>query len=478
MIVAPLASGFRDTAAAIALKSLPCWLISAVVHTLVMIALAAVLVPPLLCRPSQIEATFDDRPGDEELICQTLTVNRQNAVAEPMSTPEELQQILAPLAKPAKLEVEPPRGNLSGDPVLAMIGNAYRGRESDTKETMIELSGGTPETQEAVALGLKWLARNQQEDGSWNLKGPYANGGRHENHEVATAMALLAFQGDGNTTEAGPYQEEVRKGWYFLLRQQEANGCFYRTGYRTHRYYTQGLATIAVCELYGMTHSPALRRSYREPAIKAIEYCVKGQGMTGGWRYVSRTDSDLSVTGWVLMALQSARMAGLAVPRKTLYRASEFLDSTGRKVPGQYSYQPGKSPTRTMTAEGLLSRQYLGWKRDHPDLVAGVDWLLLPENELDYAKGRDVYYWYYATQVMHHMEGEPWKKWNLTVREKVPAAQVREGDEAGSWDPLQPSRDKRADEGGRLYVTCLSLYILEVYYRHLPLYSSPFVYLR
>lgn len=109
--------------------------------------------------------------------------------------------------------------------------------------------------------------------------------------------------------------------------------------------------------------------------------------------------------------------------------------------------------------------------------MAGVDWLLLPENELDYTKNRDVYYWYYATQVMHHIEGEPWKKWNLAVCEQVPAAQIREGNEAGSWDPFQPTRDRRAAEGGRLCVTCLSLYILEVYYRHLPLYSDPFVYL-
>ena len=36
-----------------------------------------------------------------------------------------------------------------------------------------------------------------------------------------------------------------------------------------------------------------------------------------------------------------------------------------------------------------------------------------------------------------------------------------EPDEHGHWGQF----------GGRLYVTCLSTYILEVYYRHLPLYD-------
>jgi hypothetical protein len=83
-----------------------------------------------------------------------------------------------------------------------------------------------------------------------------------------------------------------------------------------------------------------------------------------------------------------------------------------------------------------------------------------------------VYYWYYATQMLHHLEGEPWKKWNGIMRDLLVEKQIRSGKERGSWDPVRPTPDRWGAHAGRLYVTCLSIYILEVYYRHLPLYSS------
>ncbi len=109
---------------------------------------------------------------------------------------------------------------------------------------------------------------------------------------------------------------------------------------------------------------------------------------------------------------------------------------------------------------------YLGWERDDPRLQNGVAYLL--EN-LPAWNEQNVYYWYYATQVMHHMEDSPWRIWNEEMRKLLPEKQVRRGRERGSWDP---NGDRWGADGGRLYVTCLSLYVLEVYYRHLPLYRT------
>ena len=106
----------------------------------------------------------------------------------------------------------------------------------------------------------------------------------------------------------------------------------------------------------------------------------------------------------------------------------------------------------------------LGARR--PRLRSGVDYLLA--NLPDWDK-RNVYYWYYATQVCHHMEGEDWQKWNEVMRQLLPEHQEKRGGERGSWDP---NGDRWGDAGGRLYVTCLSLYTLEVYYRHLPIYRQ------
>ena len=70
------------------------------------------------------------------------------------------------------------------------------------------------------------------------------------------------------------------------------------------------------------------------------------------------------------------------------------------------------------------------------------------------------------------MEGDHWKTWNAVMRQVLPEQQVKRGREKGSWDPERPSLDQWAPHGGRLYVTCLSIYMLEVYYRHLPLYTK------
>jgi hypothetical protein len=85
-------------------------------------------------------------------------------------------------------------------------------------------------------------------------------------------------------------------------------------------------------------------------------------------------------------------------------------------------------------------------------------------------KDADFYYWYYGTQVLHHYGGEPWRAWNNVMREELPAAQVKTGREAGSWAPQRDGRWGSA--GGRLYTTCMAIYCLEVYYRHMPLYKS------
>jgi hypothetical protein len=210
----------------------------------------------------------------------------------------------------------------------------------------------------------------------------------------------------------------------------------------------------------------------REPAERAVKYAVATQDKLGGWRYFPGEDSDTSVTGWFVMALQSARMAKLDVPQKTLDNISAYLDKAQVSGGREYMYQPDAFTTPAVTAEGLLCRQYLGWKQNDPRLIEGVK--ALTRNPVDYnSRDRDVYYWYYATQAAHHMENVNnegiWQAWNKVMRQEVPTHQVKEGPETGSWDP---NNDKWGQQEGRLYVTCLSIYMLEVYYRHLPIYSG------
>ncbi len=472
----------NEDIAEIALKNAPPWLISALVHTIVMILMAILLLPQVLNNQISLETIFADSDtlGEQLEFDSPLAGNDPEKVEKPEISINDLPPVESPLSAPPEVNVTSLFSGQSmvGDAASPNIGHLLTGRDAGSKGALLAAYGGNKTTEAAVAAGLKWLAKHQQKDGSWSLIGPYADGARNENREAATAMALLAFQGAGNTVEYGDYKDAVKRGWYYLLKQQDGDGCFFREGNFGHRFYTHGQATIAICELYAMTKDPTLLSAYKEPAEKAIDYCVKTQSPLGGWKYTPNGPSDMSVTGWVLMGLQSARMAGLEVPAKTLDNIRGYLDRMAQNGGSRYPYEVGQDPTRAMTAEGLLCRQYLGWKRNNPELLEGVEWLLQPENALSYAKDRDVYYWYYATQVMHHMEGEPWQKWNKVMCQEVPKAQVQKGSEAGSWDPVKPIRDEWGGEGGRLYVTCLSIYMLEVYYRHLPLYSNPFMYLR
>jgi hypothetical protein len=110
---------------------------------------------------------------------------------------------------------------------------------------------------------------------------------------------------------------------------------------------------------------------------------------------------------------------------------------------------------------------YLGWPRNNPAIDGGTARLLaLAPFRAD---DQSFYYWYYATQLLHHAEGPAWEQWNAAMREQLPRLQVTEGPEAGSWSPGGPPLDRSA---GRLYSTCMAIYCLEVYYRHMPIYES------
>ncbi len=163
-------------------------------------------------------------------------------------------------------------------------------------------------------------------------------------------------------------------------------------------------------------------------------------------------------------------MAKLSVPRDVLNRVSDYLDAAQIDDGRRYGYLLDKQESKAVCAEGLLCRQYLGWRQDDPRLVDGIS-SLVQNNPIAYDLGvdHDVYYWYYATQAAHHMEGTIWDDWNKNMRQIVPEKQVKEGPEAGSWDNVG---DKWGGWNGRLYMTCLSIYMLEVYYRHLPIYSG------
>lgn len=451
------------------LRESPPWLVSAIVHMLAMIVLglwlANVPAEPNLLLDAGYADDFGQPIDDLDLARDEFPLD------EVVFTPDTLPIVEDPIATPDIAPIAPTPMLATAPVMTSSIGLALTGREPGMKQALLSIYGGTAQTEGAVALGLRWLANRQRRDGLWSLRGPYSDGANQENYDAATAMALLAFQGAGHTPDGDPqhpFTKVVERGWNALLRRLDDDGKFYHDVLNSHQLYTQAQCTIALCELYGMTRN----EKYREPAQRAVDFCIRIQSPMGGWRYSPGDDSDMSVTGWFVMALQSARMAGLEVPSPVFDKVSQFLDQVARgdangyDIGSRYAYRLRDGATLALSAEGLLCRQYLGWHREDPRLNAGVDYLLA---NLPSWNNRNVYYWYYATQVLHHMEGQPWRKWNNVMRKLLPEQQVTGGRERGSWDP---QGDRWGQHGGRLYVTCLSIYILEVYYRHLPIYQT------
>lgn len=343
-------------------------------------------------------------------------------------------------------------------------GGGFKGRSGELQKELLAARGGSPATEDAVERALRWIAAHQLPDGSWNFDHHKAeigklspNPGEPLTRTGATGLALLPFLGKGYThMNDNPYRDQIEQGLYFLRANQIVgpNGGDLQDG----SMYGHGLAALALCEAYAMTEDPALRTE----AAKAVRFIEYAQHDQGGWRYQPKQPGDISVFGWQLMALKSALLGGIKVDSSTIGLAEFWLDRVQQADGAYYGYQhPGKmiSPTSI----GLLSRMYLGWPREDARMHKGVDFLA------DKGPSKtDMYYNYYATNVLCHYGGPKWDKWNEELKEFLLKTQSRRGYTTGSWY----FDDPHARVGGRLYVTCLSAMILEVYYRHMPLYSE------
>ena len=211
-----------------------------------------------------------------------------------------------------------------------------------------------------------------------------------------------------------------------------------------------------------MTHDKELLA----PAQLCLNFIVYAQDpVGGGWRYAPRQAGDTSAVGWQLMALKSGHMAYLEVPPGTVVGAMKFLDSVQANSGAEYGYTGPAEGRAATSAVGLLCRMYLGWKHDNPGLQQGVEII-----DKRGPSKNDMYYNYYATQVVRQYDGEVSERWNGRLLDWLVGQQAKDGAKAGSWHFR--GGDHGSERGGRLYCTAMSTMILEVPYRNMPIYRN------
>ena len=480
-------------------KLVPAWMVSAVVHFITIVILAILTIaPPELSTMVQISAPPEEKVEEvEELKEEKIEINVDESVVDEQRS-EVVQQLMAEVvettdtptvamdadAAPVSVELSDfgeetaPKSDLMAT-IGSFTGTGVAGRGEAMRGQMVAKYGGTPASEAAVAAALKWFAAHQNPDGSWSFdhrtgpcQGRCADPGSLADCKTgATAMALLPFLGAGQTHKQGKYKETVNRGLYFLTSQIKVSD---RGGMKAGdlaqgggSMYSHGLASIVLCEAYAMTHDKGLM----VPAQLSLNHIVYAQDpVGGGWRYAPRQAGDTSVVGWQLMALKSGHMAYLVVPPATIQGSIKFLDSVQAESGAKYGYT-GPGGGNATTAVGLLCRMYLGWKMDHPAIQRGAEFL----DNTGPSKG-NMYYNYYATQVMRQYGGdevgeahEKWEKWNKEMRDWLVNTQDKNGHQEGSW---MMKGDHGATTGGRIYCTSMATMILEVYYRHMPIYSK------
>lgn len=445
----------------------PAWIFSAALHVVMLLmalTLYVLYAPAREGKPLNLASRIqDEAPTDYDL------VNPQVGIDPSLDNTQPPAFDPARIAGP-ELPADPlGLGGSDGPPVIAGPGDfnpakttaggggnglSQRGSR-DARSALVRLHGGNDASEAAVAKALAWLARQQKTDGRWVI----ADGSLRDD-VAATAVALLPFLAAGETHMSGRrYRSNVLSGLTWMLGQQKQNGEVTGT-----TLYTHALATIAICEAYGMTQDAKLATK----AQAAVNFVVNSQHPEGGWRYAIGQPGDTSVTGWMVQALKSGELAGLSVPRGALEKASKFLDRMAVDGGSRYGYLDRGSTRLSIDAVGLLTRQYLGWTPKSKPMQAGVEWL---KKHPPQAKGWDIYYLYYATQVVHFYGGDDWSVfWNPKVRDLLVKRQdASDGPTGGSWPPDETETGRA---GGRLVATALSALTLEVYYRHLPLYQS------
>jgi hypothetical protein len=337
--------------------------------------------------------------------------------------------------------------------VILLLCSAVAGSAMESTEQL------TPAAEQAVKKGVAWLSRNQLPSGGWQSKQGDTSG-------IAGACAI-ALMSQGHLPGTGDYGVNTALALRFILDSAQPDGLLYRSEFGIYPMYHHGLATLALAEAWGQTGDRRIREALR----KAVDLICATQNQRGGWRYQPKiADDDLSVSVMQLMALRAAQDAGMDVPVEVITAGIEYVkfchSPRGTGGEGGFGYTGPRDSGWARTGAGVTALQVAGDYRAD-EVIEGIEYLMrqfpVVEGGADAAKRGHWYYGaYYTTMGIYQAQslGSQGKAWWNTFYPAMTRELLKRQKPDGAWG------DERI-----AYETAMSVLVLTVPYRYLPIYQ-------
>ena len=349
--------------------------------------------------------------------------------------------------------------------LFGLIPETMRKRCSkEDRLTRLKENGGTPECEEAVVKALRWLKGVQNSDGSWG----------QGNAPAMTGLALLAYFGHCETPVSDEFGDSCMKGIVYLvnLGMKDSEGRMASNFTENGWCYEHAIATYAIGE--AATFCKDLKidvPGLQEVAEKAGQFIIDNQNKNGGWAYMYTTEgghTDVSVSGWQIQALKACSHTDIRY-RGVTACINKGLEYIGRcqNENGGYGYTNTNPVSEkkywTLTGVGMLCNQM--WDKGGRSEVRKAAEYIVKNSKFNFAdkEESDLYCHYYESQAMMQRGGEDWKFYNAMFRDEL----LKNQNPDGSWKAPGAGGAFAGEGQGKVYRTCLSTLMLEVYYRFL-----------
>lgn len=312
------------------------------------------------------------------------------------------------------------------------------------------------EVDRSLSRAIRFLASQQQASGAW--RAPQGESA------AMTSLALMALMANGHVPGEGPHGKNMERAVRWVIDRQFPNGLF--ASQQTHGVmYEHGICTLMLAEVAGMVDEPLATRvrASLAVAVKLIlqsQAVSKGQQHVGGWRYnPSSNDSDLSATGWQLLALRAAKDVGCDVPVASIEAAVSYVKRCSGRG-GGFSYQPGDGVTPTRAGTGILCLEVCG-EHHAAETISAAEYLR--RRPPRYQDGWYFYGAYYSSIGMFKVGGDYWTE----TRDAVASSLLAQQSADGAWT----GNGSNELSFGPIYCTSLATLALAVEYQYLPIYQ-------